>query len=161
MHDSATIHGHITATINDPDGAEKHRSEHTNIVTATGAQWYASRALGSTAPAVAGMKLGTGTTTPAVSGAGAALATYLTNSHQALSQAAAAAAGVVTFTATWEAGKATTASPVTEIVLVTDTLADATSTAANTLARALLAGIPAKAAADTLTITWTHTLAGA
>lgn len=47
------------------------------------------------------------------------------------------------------------------MVLVTDALANATSSAANTIARALLSGIGSKGAGDSLTITWTHTLLGA
>jgi hypothetical protein len=70
-------------------------------------------------------------------------------------------AGVATYKVTYPAGKATTASPITEVVIFTDALADATSTAANTISRALLTGIGAKGASDTLTCTWTHTVLGA
>jgi hypothetical protein len=63
--------------------------------------------------------------------------------------------------ATYGPGKATTASPITEAVIVIDTLADATSTAANTVSRVLLTGIGSKASTDTLTVTWTHKLLGA
>lgn len=68
---------------------------------------------------------------------------------------------MATFRVTYAAGKATTASPITEVVLVTDALANATSSAANTIARALLSGIGSKGAGDSLQITWTHTLLGA
>ena len=44
---------------------------------------------------------------------------------------------------------------------MTDAIADATSTAANTAARVLLTGIGSKGASDTLTLTWTHNLKGA
>ena len=44
---------------------------------------------------------------------------------------------------------------------MTDALADATSSAANTIARALLTGIGSKGTGDSLQITWTHTIAGA
>jgi hypothetical protein len=46
-------------------------------------------------------------------------------------------------------------------MLFLDFLADATSTAANTIGRALLAGIGSKQTTDTLTITWTVTGLGA
>ncbi|QCB97928.1 hypothetical protein E5206_14230 [Arthrobacter sp. PAMC25564] len=68
---------------------------------------------------------------------------------------------MVTYKVTYPAGKATTASAKTEAVIVLDFLADATSTAANTIARILFGGIGSKGASDTLTITWTQTLLGA
>ena len=129
-----------------------------------GDQYYAGRAaLSSGLPSqVTGMKLGAGSTAVAKTGAGAALVTYLSNSHQAIDGGyPTAIAGVVTWRATFAAGKATTASPITEVVLCTDALADATSTAANTICRALLSGIGSKAAGDSLQVTWTHTLLGA
>lgn len=42
-----------------------------------------------------------------------------------------------------------------------EALAIATSSAANTIARALLSGIGSKGAGDSLQITWTHTILGA
>jgi hypothetical protein len=114
----------------------------------------------------AGMKLGTGSTAAAKSGAGAALVTYLSNSHQAFDATFPSTSGtsggrVVTYKVTYAAGKATTASAITEVVIFLDFLADATSTAANTISRAILAGIGSKGALDTLTVTWTQTLLGA
>lgn len=116
--------------------------------------------------AAAGMKLGTGSTAVAKTGAGAALVTYLTNSHQAFDatypQSSLSTGRVITYKVTYAAGKATSASTaITEVVIFLDFLADATSTAANTTARALLAGIGSKQSTDTLTVTWTHTLLGA
>ena len=138
LADHGGIFGEVVAELRGPDGELKARSVTRNLITSVGDQYYAGRAaLPSSLPAqVTGFKLGTGSTAPAKSGAGAALVTYA-------------------------AGKATTASAITEVVLVTDTLADATSTAANTISRALLSGIGSKGASDTLTVTWTHTLLGA
>ena len=55
----------------------------TNIVTALGGAMYAKRAVGIASPpnAPTGMKLGTGTTAASLTGAGAALGTYLGNSN--------------------------------------------------------------------------------
>ncbi|MBK7823563.1 MAG: hypothetical protein IPJ61_21490 [Tessaracoccus sp.] len=161
--DQSTIHGLVVAELRGPDGKLKARCETRNLITAVGDQFYAGRAaLLSGLPAqVTGMKLGAGSTAVAKTGAGAALVTYLSNSHQALTSTVTAVAGVVTFVAAFAAGKATTASPITEAVLCTDALADATSTAANTIARVLLSGIGSKGASDTLTVTWTHTILGA
>jgi hypothetical protein len=167
QHDPAGIVGELTITLTGPDGEIKSREVVHNLITQVGDQFYGERAAGvAGAPAaVTGMKLGTGSTAPAKTGAGAALVTYLTNSHQALTGTPASAlngsARRITYTATWAPGKATTASPVTEVVIINDALADATSAAAATIARALVTGIAAKAAGDTLTINWTHDLLGA
>ena len=162
--DVTGIRGIVVAELYDADGSLKARCETHNLVTNTGDQYYAGRAALSTGlPAqVTGMKLGTGSTAPAKSGAGAALVTYLADSHQAIDGGyPTASAGVATFRATFAAGKATSASPITEVVLVTDALADATSSAANTICRALLSGIGSKQAGDSLQVVWTHTILGA
>jgi hypothetical protein len=163
-NDKTSIKGHVIVELRGPDGELKARCETDNLITSVGDQYYAGRAaLASGLPAqVTGMKLGAGSTAPAKSGAGAALVTYLSGSHQAIDSGfPTASGGVVTWKATYAAGKATTASPITEAALVTDTLADATSTAANTISRVLLTGIGSKGASDTLTVTWTHTILGA
>lgn len=157
--------GRVLVEVHGPDGELKFSEETSNIITQVGDQMYAERAVGvAGAPAApTGMKLGTGATAPAKTGAGAALVTYLSNSHQAMdatfpSSALNGAVRRITYKVTYAAGKATTASAVTEVVIMNDALADATSTAANTISRALLTGIAAKGAADTLTVTWTHDL---
>jgi hypothetical protein len=136
------------------------------VGTALGAGSAFGTSTGMNYPKAAGMKLGAGSTAVAKSGAGAALVTYLTNSHQAFDATFPSTSGtsggrVITYKVTYAPGKATTASPITEAVIFTDFLADATSTAANTIARVLLSGIGSKGASDTLTLTWTHTLLGA
>ena len=135
-----------------------------NLITAVGDQLYASRGAGlATSAAPTGMKLGTGSTAPAKTGAGAALVTYLAGSNKAFDATfPSAAGGVVTYKRTYAPGEATTASAITEAVIVNDTIAtDATSAAAATISRALVSGVGSKAAGDTLTITWTHTILGA
>jgi hypothetical protein len=159
----AVIRGTVVAELFDKDGNLKGRCETHNLVTSVGDQLYASRGAGLTTSVLpVGMKLGAGSTAVAKSGAGAALVTYLSNSHQVFDGSfPSVVAGVATYKVTYAAGKATTASPITEVVIFTDALADATSTAANTISRALLTGIGAKGASDTLTCTWTHTVLGA
>lgn len=137
-----------------------------NVGTASTAGTAFGTAQGVNYPKAIGMKLGAGSTAVAKNGAGAALVTYLANSHQAFDATFPSTAGttggrVTTYKVTYAAGKATTASAITEAVIFTDYLADATSVAANTIARVLLAGIGSKGASDTLTLTWTHTLLGA
>jgi hypothetical protein len=138
-----------------------------NLVTAVGDQMYADRGagVGSAPPVPTGMKLGTDSTAAAKTGAGAALGAYLADSHQALdagypSSALSGSSRVVTYRAVWAAGKATSAAPITEIVLVNETLANGTSVASATTARAVLSGgsvIPVKTSSQTLTVAWTHT----
>ena len=145
------------------------RSGHSkNLVTQVGDQLYAERgaAIASPPATPTGMKLGTGSTATSKSGAGAVLTTYLTNSHLAFdstypSSSLSGSARRITYICTFGAGKATSASPITEAVIVNDTLADATSAEAATVARALLVGIGSKGAGETLTVTWTHDLMGA
>lgn len=159
------------AVLFDVDGRVKARCEFRNLVTEKGDQYYGERASGIGSPPnqVTGMKLGTGSTAVAKTGAGAALVTYLSGSHQAIAggfptstqPGGAGTARVITWQSVWAAGVATTASAITEVVIVIDTLADATSTAANTIARALLTGISSKGASDTLTVTWNHSILGA
>lgn len=162
--DGMGVQGLVRWELRRDDGTLKASGETRNLVTAVGDQLYASRAIGLTTSALPiGMKLGTGSTAVAKTGAGAAIVTYLTNSHQAFDGSfPTAVAGVVTYKVTFAAGKATSASTaITEVVIYTDATADAASTAANTIARALLTGIPSKQSTDTLTVTWTHTILGA
>lgn len=163
--DLVRARGFVVAELFGPDGELKNRIATHNLVTAVGDQYFAGRAaLATGLPAqVTGMKLGTGSTAPAKSGAGAALATYLAGSNKAIDSGfPTATGGVATFRRTYAAGEATTASPITEAALVTDTIStDATSTAANTIARVLLTGIGSKGASDTLTVTWAITILGA
>jgi hypothetical protein len=165
--DQSKLTGEVTVELRGPDGKLKAREVVHNLITDTGDQLYASRGAGlSTSAVPTGMKLGSGSTAVAKNGAGAALTTYLTNSHQAFDAtypSATDSAGngsTVTYKVTYAAGKATSASAITEAVIVTDALADATSTAANTGARVLLSGIGSKGSSDTLTVTWTHLLKG-
>jgi hypothetical protein len=162
------IKGFVEWELRGPDGELKASGVETNLVTEKGDQYYGERAAGVASPPgqVTGMKLGTGTTAVAKTGAGAALVTYLSNSHQAIdggfpTSALNGAARRIQWKATFAAGKATSASNITEAALVIDALADATSSAANTIARVLLSSPAPKAAGDSLTITWNHDLLGA
>lgn len=163
--DNAGLLGLVVVELRGPDGELKGRCVTNNLITAVGDAMYAARGAGVGSPPAAptGVKLGTGSTAVAKTGAGAALVSYLTGSNKAFDSGfPSASGGVATFKRTFAAGEATSASPITEAVLVNDTITtDATSTAANTPARVLLTGIGSKGASDTLTLTWTHTLLGA
>lgn len=144
-----------------------------NLVTTAGDQYYAQKGIVGIAPAspsaptaMSGMKLGTGTTAAAKSGAGAALVTYKTASNQAFDATFPSAAAVggdtgwnATYKTTWAAGVATDAA-LTEAVIVNDAATNATSTAANTCARTVFTA-KNKTVDDTLAITWSHKFLGA
>ena len=140
----------------------------TNLVTQVGDELYGERGAGVASPPAlpTGMKLGTGATAAAKTGAGAALTAYLTNSHQAFeagspSSSLFGTSRRITYVCVFAAGKATSASPITEAVIVNEALTNATSVAAATIARSILEGIGSKGAGETLTITWVHDLLGA
>jgi hypothetical protein len=66
----------------------------------------------------------------------------------------------IAYKTTYAAGKATSATAIAEAVIVNETLTDATSAAAATVARILLGSQAAsKGSADTLALTWNHDLA--
>jgi hypothetical protein len=154
--DRLTITGHIEWRLEEA-GTLIAAGEARNLVTAVGDQMYAERGA-----SIAGAPA-------AKTGTGAALLNYLTNSHQAFaatypSSALSSATRQIAYRCTWAAGKATSAVPITEVVLVNETLADTTTEATATVARALLEGanaIPSKTAGSTLTLTWTHSVTGA
>lgn len=167
--DVSAIKGVVSWAMYDEDGNLKSSGSTDNLVTAVGDQFYAGRAvLASGLPAaLTGMKLGTGSTAVAKTGAGAALVAYITGSNKAFDATyPTAVAGVATFRRTYAPGEGTTATEIREVVLVTDTISsDATSVVANTVARALLpvaasGGPGVKNAGDQLVVTWTHTLTG-
>ena len=120
--DTSGIKGTVVAELRGPDGELKARCVTHNLVTAVGDQFYAGRAaLASGLPAqVTGFRLGAGSTAVAKTGTGAAIVTYLAGSNKANDATfPTAVAGVVTWKRTYAAGEATTASPITEVVLNT------------------------------------------
>jgi hypothetical protein len=168
VHSISRLSGEVFWQLIGPNGKVKTEGRSKNLITERGDQYFAERAAGIASPPgqVTGMKLGAGSTAVAKTGAGAALVTYLSNSHQAIdgsfpTSSLVVASRRIQWKSTFAAGKATTASPITEAVLVIDTLADATSNAANTIARVLLTGIAVKGADDSLVLTWNHELLGA
>ena len=164
--DLMVIEGLVLFEWYDQDGKKFHQSEQSNLITTTGDNFYVSRAAALTGvvAAATGMKLGTGATAAAKTGAGAALVTYLAGSNKAFDATfPTVATNVATYKRTYAAGEATSAGTnITEAVVVNDTIGtDATSPAGNTISRVLLASPAPKAAGDTLTVTWTHTFTGA
>jgi hypothetical protein len=138
-----------------------------NLVTQVGDQYYGERAAGIGSPPaqVTGMRLGIGTTAVAKTGAGAAIVTYTTASQLAIDggfpTSALSTGRKITWKTTWPAGTAT-ATGLAEVVITNETpITNVAGTAANTISRALLSPVVNKGAADTLAVTWDHTLLGA
>jgi hypothetical protein len=174
LKDGAGLVGYGVVELRGPDGKLKSCEPFANLITTAGDQYYAQKAIVGISPtnasaptAMNGMKLGTGTTAAAKSGAGGALVTYLSGSNVAFDSTypqASAVAGTDTgwnaiYKTTWPAGTATN-SAITEAALVNDQATNATSTAANTAARVVFSA-QNKGALDSLAITWSHKFLGA
>ena len=169
----AGIVGYGVATLYGPDGRVKQVEPFANLVTDSGDAYYAAKAITNIAPAnpaaptaATGMKLGTGTTAVAKNGAGAALVTYKAGSNVAFDAGfpvtedlGASLGDNANYKSTWAAGVATDAA-LTEVVIVTDSATDATSSEANTYSRALFASAINKGASDSLAVTWKHKFLG-
>jgi hypothetical protein len=171
--DLTIVQGLVLVELFDELGRLKHSEEVRNLITDAGDLYHAQKVITAIAPAGAsaptamtGMKLGTGTTAAAKSGAGGALVTYLTASNQAFDatypQTSNLGAGLgvaAVYKTTYAAGTATN-SAITEAVIVNDSSTNATSTAANSISRVVFTAIN-KGALDTLAITWSHKFLGA
>lgn len=160
--------GYGVAALYDGDGRLKQLVPYGNIVTDAGDEYIGGKTIVGVLPVnfaspkavVSGMKLGTGSTAINKSGGtGLVLATYITGSNNPFDS------GYPTLTAvgsrvgwntryltTWAAGDVTNAA-ITEVVMTNDAGTDATSTEANTYARALISSVN-KTAADSLVIDW-------
>ena len=164
--DPAALHGQALIQLISEDGTVKQEQLVDNLITDAGDLYYAGKAITGISPAnpsaptaMSGMKLGTGTTAAAKSGAGAALVTYISGSNNPFdasfpaTQNLGAGLGVNgQYKTTWAAGDVTNAA-ITEAVIVNDAATDATSTAANTSHRVVFTAIN-KTASDSLVITW-------
>lgn len=165
MNEKSWITGEIVLTCTAEDGSVRWTETINNLVTDVGDQYYAQRAITGVLPTNLGdatkvtcMKLGTGVTAAAKNGAGGGIVTYVTGSNATLSSTSRTTNAIV-YNATWGAGTATNGA-LGEIVIAT-TNADATSLAADCIARALISPTRNKQATDTLTAAWTHTFLGA
>lgn len=140
-----------------------------NLITTVGDQYYATRGAAAVVPAapadttkVTGMKLGTGVTAAAKSGAGAGLVTYISGSNNPFDATFPQQVDLsgdtgfqIQYKTTWAAGDVTNAA-ITEAVIVNDAATDLTTSVANTISRVVFTAIN-KTASDTLVITWNHT----
>lgn len=134
-----------------------------NLLTTYGDEWSIRRLLDATPASgpITGMRLGTGTTAPSKSGAGAAIVAYAAGSSRALDGGfpTVAAIGVdvgwrATYRTTYPAGVASV-SGLAEAVMTNIAIADVAGAAGNTTNRGLLSPVVNKGASDTLELTWT------
>jgi hypothetical protein len=159
--------GFVQARLFGPDGKLKQLEEGANLVTDYGDDMLATRTILDSINIVTGMRLGTGSTAAAKSGAGAAIVTYISGSNEALDAVASEVtkgAGLgwrTTYVCTWIAGDITN-SAIAEVVLTNETaLTDVAGTAANTVARFVFGATIDKQAGDSLEVTWNVDLLGA
>jgi hypothetical protein len=166
-NDVSTLKGFVTVDLWRPtDAGQLELVEHEeieNLVTQVGDQYYGERAAGLGTLGIATcMKLGTGTTAAAKTGAGAGIVTYITGSNSAFSPAVSSSLNGssrrITYATTWAAGVATNSAITEAVIAITN--ANSTSVAADCIARVVFAAKD-KQALDTLTITWHHDLLGA
>jgi len=138
------------------------------VGTALGAGSAFGTAQGLTLPSASGMRLGTGVTAVAKTGAGAAIVTVGTGTNNSKAfdstwpqSSLSGSSRRIQYKTTWAAGDATQNS-LAEVVITTEQpLSQVAGTAANTTSRALLSPTVNKGASDTLAITWNHDLLGA
>jgi hypothetical protein len=164
--------GYGVVLLENPDGIMD-LEPFANLITTAGDQYYAQKGIVGIAPqnptaptAVSGMKLGTGTTAAAKSGAGGALVTYIANSNNPFDATFPTASAVggdtgwnANYKTSWLAGDVTNAA-ITEAAIVNDAATDATTIAANTISRVVFAA-KNKTVDDSLVITWSHKFLGA
>ena len=132
-----------------------------NSITQIGRRYILGRAVGVAGAEgqVTGMKLGLDSATvPSVTGAGAALVSYIAGSQKAVdggfpTEAAQGNGSRATWQTTWGAGVVTNAD-IEEVALVNDALADANSLAADTVGRILISQVN-KGSLDSLVVSWT------
>lgn len=174
MHGDVALRGWGEAVLTGPDGQVRHRQPFVNLITDKGDEYYAKMgaALVGTPNAaqptkVTGMKLGTGTTAAAKSGAASYIGTYISGSNQAFDssypQTSAVGTDVgwyITYRAVWAAGDSTNAA-IAEVVVCNDSATDDGGSAAECISRAVFTSTINKAAGDTLTVTWNHKFLGA
>ena len=146
FNENLKLSGQIAIVLKDKDGNVKEERTEKNLVVTTGLNYIASRMKDATATAMTHMALGSGTTTAA---AGQTDLVTLLGSREALDSTT-VTTNSVAYVSSFEAGDATGA--VTEAGIFN------ASTSGTMLCRVVFSVVN-KAADDTMTVTWTITLA--
>jgi len=158
------LRGEVVAVLRGPDGRIKNKQVFHNLVTDQGDD-FAKSAIYTAAYATWGMKLGTASTAAAKNGAGSYIATgdYISGSAQALDDSTpkeGASANICQFRRLWAAGEGTS-NTINRVAIVDNTSDAGEADASHTYAIAVFPAQIAKAAGDTLTVTWNVTYLGA
>lgn len=146
FNENLKLSGQLAIVLRDKDGNVKEERTEKNLVVTTGLNYIASRMKDATATAMTHMALGSGTTTAA---AGQTDLVTLLGSREALDSTT-VTANAVAYVSSFEAGDATGA--VTEAGIFN------AASGATMLCRVVFSVVN-KAADDTMTVTWTITLA--
>ena len=146
FNENLKLSGQIAIVLKDKDGNVKEERTEKNLVVTTGLNYIASRMKDATATAMTHMALGSGTTAAA---AGQTDIVTLLGAREALDSTT-VTANAVAYVSSFEAGDATGA--VTEAGIFN------ASTSGTMLCRVVFSVVN-KAADDTMTVTWTITLA--
>jgi len=146
FNENLKLSGQIAIVLKDKDGNVKEERTEKNLVVTTGLNYIASRMKDASATAMTHMALGSGTTTAA---AGQTDIVTLLGAREALDSTT-VTANAVAYVSSFEAGDATGA--VTEAGIFN------ASTSGTMLCRVVFSVVN-KAADDTMTVTWTITLA--
>ena len=146
FNENLELSGQVAIVLRDKDGNVKEERTEKNLVVTTGLNYIASRMKDASATAMTHMALGSGTTTAA---AGQTDIVTLLGAREALDSTT-VTANAVAYVSSFEAGDATGA--VTEAGIFN------ASTSGTMLCRVVFSVVN-KAADDTMTVTWTITLA--
>lgn len=165
MNDRTKVIGHVTALLYGPDGKLKQREEIHNLISDVGDIYIAKKVYGGAVTAIAGMKLGTATTTASKNGAGSFIATgdYVSGSAVALDATfpkVGSSGNVAQFQTTWAAGTATNAT-INRVSLVDNTTNAGEADATHSPSTAVFSSAINKTSADSLVVIWNWTFLGA
>jgi hypothetical protein len=139
--------GELKIVVTAPDGTVKHEQEVKNLVVTTGLGYIASRMKDTTATAMSHMAIGTGSTAAA-----AGNTTLGTESARVALTSTTVTAAAVAYVATFPAGTPASLTAITEAGLFN------ASSAGTMLCRTVFSVVN-KDAGDTMSITWTVTMA--
>ena len=139
--------GELKIVVTAPDGTVKHEQEVKNLVVTTGLGYIASRMKDTTATAMSHMAIGTGSTAAAANNT-----TLGTESARVALTSTTVTAAAVAYVATFPAGTPASLTAITEAGLFN------ASSAGTMLCRTVFSVVN-KDAGDTMSITWTVTMA--
>lgn len=146
-HEKIIATGELKIVVTDPNGTVKHEQEVKNLVVTAGLGYIASRMKDATATAMSHMAIGTGSTAAA-----AGNTTLGTESARVALTSTTVTAAAVAYVATFPAGTPASLTAITEAGLFN------ASSAGTMLCRTVFSVVN-KDAGDTMSITWTVTMA--